>query len=113
MNDRSHDGISAKNQQFPRLAEFCQGYLHQDFLDEYGSVESAASTYLSDANPNQVRQLRSEWEKFLEVVREHASTPSSQLSSFRKALVELGSSWRPQTLADIDTLTKIFAAHGK
>jgi len=25
----------------------------------------------------------------------------------------LGSSWRPQTLADIDTLTKIFAAHGK
>ena len=33
--------------------------------------------------------------------------------SFRKALVELGSSWRLQTLADIDTLTKIFAAHGK
>ena len=113
MNDRSHDGISAKNQQFPRLAEFFQGYLHQDFLDEYGSVESAASTYLSDSNPNQVRQLKSEWEKFLAVVRKHASTPSTQLSSFRRAMVELGSSWRPQTLADIDTLTKIFAARGK
>ncbi len=112
MNDRSHD-ISAKSQQFPRLAEFCQGYLHQDFVDEYGSVQSAASTYLTDANPNQVRQLRSEWKKFLAMVRKHATTPSTQLSSFRKAMVELGSSWRPQTLADIDTLTKIFAASGK
>jgi hypothetical protein len=113
VNDRSHHGISPKSQQFPRLVEFCQGYLHQDFLEEYGSVESAASTYLADTNPNQVRQLKSEWDNFLAVVREHASTPSTQLSSFRKAMIEFGASWRPQTLADIDTLTKIFAIRGK
>jgi hypothetical protein len=95
------------------LAEFSQGYLHQDFLDEYGSVESAASAYLSDASPDEVRQLKSEWVKFLALVREHAPTPSTELSKFRKTMVELGSSWRPQALADIDTLTKTFAGRRK
>jgi hypothetical protein len=106
VNNQSHD---SSRQQFPRLAEFSQGYLHQDFLDEYGSVESAASAYLSDASPNEVCQLKAEWEKLLALGREYAPTPSTQLAKFRKIMVELGSSWRPQALTDIDNLTKTFA----
>ena len=113
MNNQPHDSAFPTSQQFPRLAEFSQGYLHQDFLDEYGSVESAASAYLSDASPSEVRQLKAEWEKLLALAREHAPTPSTQLLKIRKTMVELGSSWRPQALTDIDNLTKTFAGRRK
>jgi hypothetical protein len=50
--------INAHN--FPKLAEFARGYLHQDLVAEYGSSSQAARAYLEDLTAAERMELSSE-----------------------------------------------------
>src|ERR1700678_4113957 len=59
--------ISAKH--FPALRAFMRSYLHQDFGEEYGSVEEAARTFVDDATEAEVATVLTEWRGVFRVRR--------------------------------------------
>ncbi len=46
---------------FPAVRDFLRGYLHQDFEDEYGTIEDATKAFCKDANAQEIRELTKEW----------------------------------------------------
>lgn len=86
---------------FAALREFMEGYLHQDFVAIYGSLENAAMEFRRDADPIQAESVLSEWRQFLLVME------GKPLEEVQRALrSQLGSAWHPTSLADLDRLTK-------
>jgi hypothetical protein len=65
------------------------GYLHEDFLAESGSPESALRTFLDDADPGERRRFRREAAKFL------AQAAAMDLAELHDVLQALGSRWIP------------------
>jgi CdiI immunity protein len=85
---------------FPILAEFCAGYLHQDFVQEYGSPEEAVRAFKQDASVAEVRRLKAEW---LGLIRALKGQPIEEI---RKTFSEqLGASWSPRSYEDLEAVT--------
>jgi hypothetical protein len=76
--------------EFPILAGFFRGYLHEDFEVEHGSAAAALETYQRDLSVAERASLREECERLLEVSRDLTLTA-------QRALVaeEFGAAWRP------------------
>lgn len=87
---------------YPALREFFPAYLHQDFLDEYGSAAEAANGFLSDASGDEILQLTDEWKAFRHAFRD---CPVQEIQS---ALGKLGSEWQPQNEGELKELDEIF-----
>ena len=83
---------------YPTLSEFFSAYLHQDFRNTYGSPTKAAKNYISDASPDEVQTLRSEWKAFREKL---AGQP---LRVIQAAVRKLGAAWLPDSEAAITQL---------
>jgi hypothetical protein len=83
----------------PALVDFARGYLHEDYLEEYGSLAAAANAYVSEATPRDVARLRRDLELLIEASREW---PIARLREF--VATELGSAWRPVTRKDLTLL---------
>jgi len=81
---------------FPALRTFFEGYLHQDFRDEYGSALGAVQAFQRDASDSDVKAVRQEWN----VWRTALDQASSE--EIAKAVRQLGSAWRPESAADLD-----------
>src|SRR5271154_2386180 len=92
--------ISVK--QFPALRAFMRSYLHQDFGEEYGSVEEAVRTFCEDANRDEVAAVAKEWRGFLEATKGRSLTEINNLLSSK-----LGSAWNA---TKEDELSQISAA---
>jgi hypothetical protein len=87
---------------FPQLESFFSGYLHEDYLVEYGSPEGALRAWRLDTSPRESQQLDREAERLLQAA---ATLPFDDVAAFvRRAL---GSSWRP---SDKARLQKLFTA---
>jgi CdiI immunity protein len=91
---------------FPRLADFSEGYLHQDVLQEYGSAEEALRRYLEDAGAAEAAQLRSEWRRLLKQCAAHRGR---SLVFFQGAFRNLGAAWIPQTAAELDSISGLLS----
>ena len=65
--NRQPPPINAHN--FPKLAEFARGYLHQDVVAEYGSFSQAAQAYLRDLTAAERTELSSEVTRLREAIR--------------------------------------------
>jgi hypothetical protein len=89
---------------YPRLTEFFDGYLHQDFRDEYGSPVAAARAYCDDASHQEAVEAHNEWTKLLK------NFEGQPISKWQEVVGKLGGSWRPQTEADLLSLEKVFRA---
>jgi hypothetical protein len=87
---------------YPRLAEFFDGYLHEDFREEYGSPAAAAQAYCNDASHQQVVEAHAEWT----ILRK--SLEGQSVSKWQDALLKLGGSWRPQSPEDLLSLDRVF-----
>ena len=81
---------------FPALREFFPGYLHQDFLDEYGSAAGAAKAFRNDASETEIEAVRHEWKAW------RAGLGKASPDEIAEAARELGAAWQPQTLEDLD-----------
>jgi hypothetical protein len=88
--------------QFPTLKEFFSGYLHEDFIDEYGSPPGAARAFRGDASPEESAQASQEWAKLRKILTGR-TIPEVQTS-----LQKLGGAWRPQDLEEFHSLDAAF-----
>jgi len=83
-------------EEFPELAAFVRGYLHEDYLVEYGSAEAARDVFLADASADERRALADECRAFL------ATVAGQPVSVVRRILThDLGCAWRPARTADV------------
>ena len=76
-----------KGADFPELRRVFSGYLHEDFLAEYGSPAAALSTFEQDADASERRRFRKEAGRFLE------QTEALDLGELRALLAQLGCRW--------------------
>ena len=91
-------GPKAKPEDFPALAQFLGGYLHQDFLLDHGSAPAAARSFRAEASPEEARAVDEELDRLLGLTERWTVT---QIRRFLKAL---GASWLPSSRADLEAL---------
>jgi len=86
---------------FPLLADFFRGYLHQDFAQEHGSPADALAAYRGDLGPAEKRRLAREAAAFREATR------PLTVGRLRRLLAEdFGSAWRPPSSTALLALLK-------
>jgi len=78
---------------YPELRRFFEGYMHEDFVHEYGTAEGALRAYEADASEPERRRLRSDATKML------AALETGGLADARSLLASLGAKWTPRSLA--------------
>lgn len=93
----------AQREDYPALRAFMHGYLHEDYVEEYGSVEDAVREFRLDSDDDEFRNVMTEWKAFVRKVK------SQPVASVQKAMREhLGGGWTPMKQADLDMLTRAF-----
>jgi hypothetical protein len=104
---KAEDGRGHRRQperDFKALGGFFSAYLHQDFLDEYGSVAAAAAAFSMDAEPQEVQESLEEWTTWRAGLGD--VSPQEAAAAIRK----LGGAWQPGTLAELDDLGRALGA---
>jgi len=104
MKRNSEKTQSVSVADYPRLAEFFNGYLHEDFRDEYGSPVAAAQAYCNDASHQEVVEAHNEW------TRLRKNLEGQSISKWHETLRGLGGAWRPQLQEDLLALDQVFRA---
>lgn len=80
---------------YPALSEFLPAYLHEDFVEEYGSATKAMEALVADASGDQIRNVKDDWQALR---RAFADRPVDDL---HHALAELGIAWQPQSADEL------------
>lgn len=91
--------------EFPALASFVRGYLHEDFLEVHGSALAAAAAFCADATEDERRQLAQE---LAALVRVAAGRPVRDLRRFITR--DLGSRWDPASPRELAALLDLVRA---
>jgi CdiI immunity protein len=99
---RKRSSAAFDREKFPALQEFFSGYLHEDFVDEYGSAAGAARAFCGDASPDEAAQASDEWKRLREIL---AGSPILELQS---ALQKLGGAWRPLDWEEFQAVDAVF-----
>jgi|tagenome__1003787_1003787.scaffolds.fasta_scaffold20088520_2 CdiI immunity protein len=73
----------ANPKQFPHLAEFARGYLHEDVIPEHGSAVAAAKAYINDLSLEDRRALSNEVRHF-----------RAQHLDFQETSTTFGAAWK-------------------
>lgn len=96
MTSRQNEkGGQKTKKEFPALRDFFSAYLHQDFVDEYGSVAGAVKGFLKDANKQEAAAVRSEWKKW------RAQRKNRSLDQIQAEVRTLGGDWLPQSIEEL------------
>ena len=88
---------------YPALREFFSAYLHQDFVEEYGSAVEAVKGFLADASGDEILQVKEEWKELRSGLR------GRPFQEIHRAFGRLGSSWVPENDADLKELDEILS----
>ena len=88
---------------FSALQDFLGGYLHEDFVEEYGSAKEALETFLSDASGDEIQNVKEEWERFRTLLKD---LPFAETQA---ALHRLGAAWQPESPSEISALDEILS----
>jgi CdiI immunity protein len=92
---------------FPALQDFLGAYFHEDFMDEYGSPESATKQFCEDAAPEEVRQTLQEWRAL------YAKLKGQPITEWQAALRKLGGAWQVSSVADVVRVGELLAKRAK
>jgi len=101
MTDEEKKANHFDPESYPALMEFLPAYLHQDFGAEYGSAARAFVALVSDANGDQIRNVKEEWQ----ALRQAFS--GRTLPDMQSALVQLGAVWQPQSEQELQAVDEI------
>jgi hypothetical protein len=82
---------------FPELRRVFEGYLHEDFLVEYGTAGAAIDAFYADASAAERRMFRDEARRFL------AATSALDFARVQQLVTRLGSRWIPESRAELAT----------
>lgn len=85
---------------FPQLAVFVPGYLHQD-LDVFGGIDGAVCAWRDDTSHEVTRLLAGEWLIFLEMTRDLDAGARGRLLE-----ASFGGAWAPRSDEELHTLTR-------
>jgi hypothetical protein len=77
--------------EFPELHRVFAGYLHEDFVHDYGTPEAALGAFLDDASDAERRRFKKEARRFLE------ATASLEFADVQALIAHLGSRWIPES----------------
>lgn len=94
-----------RREHVPALVNFARGYLHEDFVSDYGSAQGAVTAFLADASKGERQALAHDLAR---LAREVRSWSLMDLQAF--VAHELRSAWRPESADDLATL--IATMHG-
>lgn len=83
------------------LALLLDGYLHQDFVVEYGNAESATHAFVRDATVAEVTRARAELDAFIQAAEQE--TRQEWLRRLRRE----GGAWRPRSLAALRNVAEV------
>jgi hypothetical protein len=86
---------------YPALMEFLPAYLHEDFGVEYGSAARAFAAMVSDANGDQIRNVKEEWQALRRALSGRA------LPEVQESLARLGAAWHPQSEEELGAVDEI------
>ncbi len=84
---------------FPQLESFFSGYLHEDFVAEYGSPEGALRAWRMDASAKENQQLDGEAARLIAAA---GRLPFDTIADFVRG--SLGSAWRPPDARRLERL---------
>jgi hypothetical protein len=76
---------------FPEMQRVFEGYLHEDFLEEYRTPLAALRAYHEDANTSERQRFSREVRRFLE------RTATLDFSDVRILMTSLGCRWTPRS----------------
>lgn len=102
-NPSSEAAGGIADMKFPALRAFMRSYLHQDFGEEYGSVEEAVKTFCDDATEAEVSAVAGEWRAFLEATR---GRPLGEVNNLLAS--KLGSAWNAASVGELEQIGQAF-----
>jgi hypothetical protein len=103
MTDEEKKANHFDPENYPALMEFLPAYLHEDFGVEYGSAARAFAALVSDANGDQIRNVKEEWQTLRQVFSGR-SWPDLQ-----SGLAQLGTAWRPESEQELQAVDEILS----
>jgi hypothetical protein len=96
MSTSGKDSLAVE--QFPALAQFVTGYLHEDFVQEHGTVLDARRAFLADADAAERAAFVGELQRF------RSAADRLAWRDLRAAFAAFGGAWRPVSRAALDAL---------
>ena len=106
MTDEAKKSNQFDPESYPALMEFLPAYLHEDFGAEYGSAARAFAAIISDANGDQIRNVKEEWAALRQAF---SGRPLPELQG---GLAELGAAWQPQSEEELQAVDEILRRAG-
>ena len=98
----SSDVLNVEN--FPFLAEFVRGYLHQDAVPEHRDALGAAKAYLADLGASDRAALSKEAQAIKQALK------GRPITAVNTALGKLGSHWTCNSTAEFETMLDLLSA---
>ena len=93
---RHEKGRQVSASRFPALRALLRGYLHEDFVADYGTAEAAVRAFSAEASPDEVSDVAREWQRF------SVLTAGWTISDVRETLSrDLGTAWHPATRREL------------
>jgi|SRR5579872_1063239 len=83
---------------FPELRRVFEGYLHEDFIAEYGSAAAAIDAFRADASAVEARAFRDEARQFL------ALTSGLDFANVQHLVARVGSRWIPGSREELEAV---------
>ena len=101
MTDGEKKSNPFEPENYPALMEFLPAYLHEDYGEEYGSAARAFAALVSDANGDQIRNVKEEWTALRQALS------GQPLTDVQNGLAQLGAAWRPQSEEELQAVDEI------
>jgi hypothetical protein len=83
---------------FPQLADFAAGYLHQDFRAEHQTPAAARDAFLNAVSQEERRRFDLDVQRFLR------ATASASWTEVQQAWAALGAAWMPRDRRALERL---------
>ncbi len=83
---------------YPALAAFLDGYLHQDFRQVHGGALLAAAAFARDAGPDELASVCGE------LAALQRALTGQPLAVWRSAVSAIGGAWRPSSSGEVGRL---------
>lgn len=90
-------------EQFPAFSEFLRGYLHEDFVEEYGSPFQATEAFIGDLSDEELGEVMDEAAELLDVL------VTEGFGVVMDILRDLGGAWEPESEAELKKLLTILS----
>jgi hypothetical protein len=92
---------------FPQLAEFAAGYLHQDYRAEHNTPAGARDAFLKVADHAERQRFARDVQRFLD------ATSAASWDDVREAWAALGAAWMPRDRRALERLLLAGRASGR